>query len=89
MLILRDKILDMAEKFGPADGKYKLIEDVPYKDTEIIFFHTTSDGPFRMEAEIDRIAETCNGEYQIGSTRMFRDHKRNKRLRVTNIDVEK
>lgn len=42
-----------------------------------------------MEVEIDRIAETEVGEYQVGSTRVFKDNSRNKRLRVTNVNVEK
>ncbi|KUJ20585.1 uncharacterized protein LY89DRAFT_771518 [Mollisia scopiformis] len=84
--LLCQKILSWPEKFVPADGRYKLMQDVPFKDTEVIFFRTT-DGPFRLEVEIDTLAET--GEYQVGSIRLFRDNNRNKRIRVTNVDVEK
>ncbi|CZR61112.1 uncharacterized protein PAC_11008 [Phialocephala subalpina] len=82
------KILDWPERYKPADGKLRSLQEVGFKDTEIVFFET-SDGPFRIEAEIDRLDETKEGEYQAGATRLFKDHNRNKRIRVTTVDVEK
>lgn len=85
--LFHEKVLTEPKIFGLADGGYNL-NSIPVKDTEIVFF-TRRGVPMRIEAELDRVSEYSTLSYQVGTTRLFQDHERNKRVRVTSVDVEK
>jgi hypothetical protein len=56
---------------------------------EIIFVNIPDGENLRIEAEVDQATENGLGQYQIGTTRLFRDSRRNKRVEVTTIDIER
>jgi hypothetical protein len=55
----------------------------------IIFVNIPDGENLRIEAEVDYTLEHGLGQYQIGSTRLFRDDRRNKRVEVTTLDMER
>lgn len=95
--ILHQKILERPVRFWPeprsSDAAMQFVApqdtDITFKDTEVIFFSTKAGGSFRLEADIDKITESFQGEYQIGAIRLFHDNKRTKRMRILTVDVEK
>jgi hypothetical protein len=55
----------------------------------IIFVNIPDGENLRIEAEVDSTRQDGLGQYQIGSTRLFRDNNRNKRVEVTTLDIER
>ena len=75
--------------FCPAQAKIFSLKDIKPKHMGIIFIDIPDGENLRIEAEVDYTREDGLGQYQIGSTRLFRDNKRNKRVEVTTIDIER
>ena len=62
------------------------------KHTEIIFITTPNGLKHRLEAEIEAAyveEEGAKGKYQIGHTRLFANDRRNKRMEITTVDIER
>lgn len=86
-ILLRAQILNWKSRFHPADNQTDRIEDVKFRDTEVIFMSLKGNRFVRVEAEVDRIFG--GNEYQLGTTQQFDDSKRNIRLDITTVDIEK
>ncbi len=92
--MLRKKILEW-DRFGPVQGHVLYLEDVEFKNTEVIFVTTPSGNKVRIQAEIDRTYETSgqDGGYQSGSIRIFHDKEKtednSRKIEITTVDVER
>ncbi|KAH7323734.1 hypothetical protein BKA65DRAFT_481536 [Rhexocercosporidium sp. MPI-PUGE-AT-0058] len=86
---LCDKIVGWPAKFVPANGRTKSLSDVKFKDTAILFIKTNTGQELRLEAEIDRLYEQEQSEFQAGSVRLFIKEKTHRSLNITVIDVER
>jgi hypothetical protein len=85
------RIIDRESDFCPRKSTTATLSDVlaDPKHTEIILL-TTPDGlNRRLEAEIESVQWATMGKYQIGQTRLFENDRRNKRIEVTTIDIER
>jgi hypothetical protein len=83
------KIVGSPHCFCPAQARIINLEDVQPKHTGIIFVNVPDGENLRIEAEVDYTSEDGLGQYQIGTTRLFRDDRRNKRVEVTTLDIER
>jgi len=92
---LRDEVLSWNERFRPVQGLTLSLEDVKFKNTEVIFVQMPSGEKYRIEADIDRRFDRDfenyddEGEYQIGTMRLFKDNTTNRRLDATVVDLER
>jgi hypothetical protein len=87
---LRKKIVDWPERFRPAQGRTQSLEDVNFKDTEILSLTTQHGHNLRVEADIDVTYYDDNSVgYQVGSQSVFRNDQRNKRVDLSIIDPER
>ncbi|KAG4433903.1 hypothetical protein IFR05_010600 [Cadophora sp. M221] len=86
---LSEKIVGWPTKFVPANGRTKSLSDVKFKDTAILFIKTNTGQELRLEAEIDRLYEQEQSEFQAGSVRLFIKEKTHKSLNITVVDVER
>ncbi|KAI1008014.1 hypothetical protein K3495_g227 [Podosphaera aphanis] len=86
-LILKDKITHWPDAFCSVNGCTKL-EDVPFKDTEIIHFRINNQ-LFRMEGEMDRSFDNPKQAYQMGSNSLYKDNRRNVLVEARTIDIER
>ncbi|KAL5315570.1 hypothetical protein ACEPPN_016438 [Leptodophora sp. 'Broadleaf-Isolate-01'] len=86
---LSEKIVGWPTKFVPANGRTKSLNDVKFKDTAILFIETNTGQGLRLEAEIDRLYEQEQSEFQAGSVRLFIKEKTHKSLNITVVDVER
>ncbi|CCU81938.1 hypothetical protein BGHDH14_bghG005606000001001 [Blumeria hordei DH14] len=87
-LNLRNRICGpLSEYFCAVQGLTKL-SDIPFKDSEIINFQCNNQ-LFRMEGEMDRSFDDPNQVYQVGSTALYRDNRRNVLVEVGTIDIER
>lgn len=87
------RILAWPSRYKPVEGSVDRVEEVNFKNTEIIFVSVGGVGSngqaLRIEADIERIHTRKEDEYQIGTRRLFKDNAINKKLEITTIDVEK
>jgi len=90
-MALKGKIVGWPERFLPVSSRARSLEEVTFKDTVIIFVVPRNGEPLRIEAEVDRRFEEGKeeGEYQIGTTRLFKDNQRNRLAKVTTVDIER
>jgi hypothetical protein len=82
-------IVSRPADFCPMKSRISNLNDVQLapKHTEIIFVRTNDGQELRLEGEIDSAFDGGPGKHQFGSTRLFRDDQRNKRVEVTTIDI--
>lgn len=83
------KIVESPHRFCPVQARIAGLEDVQPKHTGILFVKIPDGENLRIEAEVDNTLQNGLGQYQIGSTRVFRDNRRNKRVEVTTLDIER
>jgi hypothetical protein len=88
---LKKKIVDWPERFLPVSSRARSLEEVTFKATVIILVSLRNGEPLRIEAEVDRRFEEGKeeGEYQVGTTRLFKDNQRNSLAKVTTVDIER
>jgi hypothetical protein len=88
---LKKKIVDWPERFLPVSSRARSLEEVTFKDTVIILVAPRNGEPLRIEAEVDRRFEEGKekGEYQVGTTRLFKDNQRNSLAKITTVDIER
>lgn len=91
---VKKRILAWSSRYKPVEGSVRSIEEVQFKDTEVIFVTVGGVGSngqaLRIEADIERIhTARKQDEYQMGTRRLFKDNETNKRLEITTIDIEK
>jgi hypothetical protein len=95
---LRDEIIKSDHpRFVAAHGSTQDLQDIKFKNAEVVFITTSSGQGLRVEAEIDRVYECGTLGYQIGSVHLYRYEKsdkvrttgRNKLIQMTTIDIEK
>ncbi len=87
---LRKKIVEWPERFRPAHGRTFSLEDVNFKDTEIIYVTTLKGDEYRVEADIDvTYDEDGSVRHQTGSYDVFRDDQSNKRVVLSVVDPER
>jgi hypothetical protein len=89
---LKEKIVDWPERFLPVSSRARSLQEMNFKDTVIIFVIPRNGEHLRIEADVDRRFEQGKeegGEYQIGTTRLFKDSQRNSRAKVTTLDIER
>lgn len=77
------------ENFTPAQSQMTRTQDIEAKHTGVIFVTSPSGQDFRIEADLDLVSTCETGEYQIGTTKLFYDNQRNKRVEVTIVDIER
>ena len=85
----REKIVDWPERFCPLESRIVGLKDVEFKHAEIIFVRMPDGANLRIEAEVDKVLESVKGQFQIGTIRLFKDDRRNKRVDITMVDVER
>lgn len=86
---LRKTIVAQPQRFLPVGAKTMSLDNIKFKDTEVLFVSTRLGQNFRIEAEIDHLYENQVGEYQAGSTQMFTDKVRDDKVKITTVDVER
>jgi hypothetical protein len=86
---LKQSILDSPLTFRPLEGQIQGLEDVAFKDTEIVFVIMPDGQNLRIEGDVDKIQEGTTAEYQIGSVKPFYDNQRNKRVEIMALDIER
>lgn len=94
---LLQKIVSRDQDFCPKSSNLMSLYEVQLypKYTEIIFVISPSGQSLRVETDIEvvykheadgiTVIRTC----QLGTTRMFEDNHRNKRVEVTTVDIER
>ncbi|EHK96868.1 hypothetical protein M7I_7409 [Glarea lozoyensis 74030] len=80
------KFVGAPEVFTSIYGPHYPLEEVEISHMLCVYFRTPQNIPVRLETDIDRNGEN---QYQLGSTRYFRDNTRNKRVEICNIDIER
>lgn len=90
---LIQRIVDRGQDFCPRKSKTPTLGDVltDPKHTEIIFVTTSGSAgqTLRLEADIESVHSGAVGKYQIGHTRLFENDRRNKRVEITTVDIER
>lgn len=87
---LGSKVVEWPERFRPAQARLASLEEMNFKDTEIISVTTNDGNKLRVEAEIDvRYDDEGSVEYQLGSYEVFRDDHSSRRVELSIIDPER
>lgn len=83
------KIIESPSTFCPVQSRIPSLQDVNPRHMEIIFVNIQDGDNLRIEAELDCAFESDSDQYQVGTTKLFRDDRRNKRVEVTTLDFER
>jgi hypothetical protein len=86
---MRQKIVESPQYFCPVQARIPSLEDIKPKHMGIIFVNIPDGENLRIEADVDYTLDSGLGQYQIGTTQLFRDDRRNKRVEVTTLDIER
>jgi hypothetical protein len=86
---MRQRIVESPHYFCPVQARIPSLEDIKPKHMGIIFVNIPDGENLRIEADVDYTLEGGLGQYQIGTTQLFRDDRRNKRVEVTTLDIER
>jgi len=81
-----EKILNMPEHFCPTQSSIPDLKAIRPSHSQVIFITPNDAEDLRLESMID-YADA--GEYQMGTTKLFYNNRRNKRAEVTMLDVER
>ena len=90
---LIQRIVGRGQDFCPRKSTTPTLNGVlaDPKHTEIIFVTPPGSAGqnLRLEAEIESVHSVAAGKYQVGHTRLFQNDRRNKRVEITTVDIER
>ena len=95
-MTLLQRIVSRGQDFCPKSSHLESLSHVQLrpKHTEIIIIVSPDGQSLRVETEIELVYKheangNTNNTYQLGTTRLFRNSDRDKRVEVTTVDIER